>query len=119
MRYRIASSLLFGFPLMSSDKAWLIYLLDRIEDAPCECNNGRSIDGNGEALNRLALVAFIINDEIEYPDKKRGYVTQRLNRASLALCKSYESVRKMYYSKSFRPLLERMKERGFNPGVDK
>lgn len=115
MRHTVAEKIRLGVSLYPAEQAWLVYLLGKIEDAPCECNNGRPIEGNEDALFRLALVAFILDDEIKNPDKKRGYVTMRLKRAANALSKSYEVVRKTYYAKSFHPLLERMKARGFNP----
>ena len=115
MLTHVQASLLCGGDLSAAERAWLFYVLNKLDDIPCECKNGRPIDGNEEALFRMTLVAFVIDDEIKNPDRKRGYVTRRLKRASEALKKSYETVRKMYYAKSFNPLLKRMKERGFNP----
>ena len=115
MLTHVQDSLLCGGCLSAAERAWLVYVLNKLDDMPCECKNGRPIDGNEEVLNRLALIAFIIDDEMKNPDKGRGHITARLKRAADKLSKSYEAVRKVYYSKGFGRWLEVMKERGFNP----
>lgn len=116
MRETLMTKLLCGGSLSPAERAWLIYVLGNLDDVPCECKNGRPIDGAGENFLRLALAAFWIDDEIRNPGTKRGHVTARLNRAASALCKSYETVRKMYYGDNpVRDLIPCLKKRGFNP----
>ncbi|MBP6710382.1 MAG: hypothetical protein KA150_03955 [Propionivibrio sp.] len=117
MREVVTTHLLCGAPLCAAERAWLIYVIGKVDDTPSESNNGRPIDGYGERLLRGALAVFLIDDEIRNPGTKRGYITARLNRAASTLCKSYESIRKIYYDASFKVYLNRRKERGFNlPG---
>ena len=119
MRETVITRLLCGNSLYPADRAWLIYVLGKLDDIPCESKNGHPIDGDGEIFLKMKLAAFLIDDEIKNPGTKRGYIKARLNRAADAICKSYEVVRKIYYDDSFKKLLENLKERGFNPLRDK
>lgn len=115
MREMVMTNLLCGVPLCAAERAWLIYVLGKVDDTPSDSKNGRPIDGYGEGLLRGALAAFLIDDEIRNPGTQRGYITSRLNRAASALCKSYEAIRKIYYDDAFKVYLNRRKEMGFNP----
>lgn len=119
MRMSVIERLRSKVTLSNAEIAWLIYVLSNLRDMPCECRNGRPVDIRAEFLFRMELAAFIIKDETVNAKKERGYVVARLNRAASCLAKSYEAVRAVYYSRSFKTTLENVRRRGLNPPWDK
>ncbi len=113
MLYLVESRLLSGGSLAIAERAWLLYVLSKLDDMPHE-SKGHPIQGNARIELMLSLIGFLLKDEIESPKSK---VTHRLERASQALAKSYEALRAVYYSNGFKQLRQNLADRGNIPRV--
>ncbi len=112
MRWLVCKNLEMGGMLCAAERAWLLYVLRKLKDVP-HASRGRAILGQEENDLKINLIAFLHKDKIEIPDSA---MDERLRRAAENLnCKcahGYSTVRKMYYSKSYRYFVKMLQEAG-------
>lgn len=103
MSNEVVLKLLSGNPLLVPERAWLIYILNKIGagNLPNEAR-GRAPNSSLDNLAMMCRLGRIMADlENSSPDMK---TTKRLEKASETLNKSFETIRALYYSEKYKAL---------------
>lgn len=96
---KITERLLNGDPLAIPERAWLIYVLDKLgraENIPNEYK-GRAPTPDIERVGTMLSLGAAL---AETPSKEK--ITERLRKAADAMNKGYETVRAIYYSPAYK-----------------
>ena len=109
----VCENLMAGCALTVAERAWLIYVLNRLKDVPHKSRGRRLIQRDQRLEFLMHLIGFIEQDKRQSKNQKRGAVTERLHKAADHFCKSFDVIEKAYKSKEYRNLRKNLLERGF------
>lgn len=111
----VRTKLFSGEALSVGERAWLLYVLAKLPDMPHEAK-GRAIRSEERMQLILQLIGFINSESVKNRAKT---VTKRLDLAASEFRKSYETIRALYYSASYKNLSKYYSERGIIDQGDK